>query len=484
MPINALIPLESKTPEAEPLGNQYARALGIKNQQQAGQIQQQQLQENDLKIQQQQRQQQDALTISRIWKDNQGDVPKTLAALKASDVSPETQLAMSKSIDDAARAHAENGISTINLQSAREDKLIERLDAFSKLPPDQRASLWPSFVKTQVDEQLITPEQAQQRSQYQGPDTAKQYLSLLNTSKYVHQQALAKIAEDEGRAKVADTESQARLRDAQTDEAKRKNQPPSLPAYQAQIDAILPKGDASLNDLRTSTLARVTQALTVAEADKAIEDAATERRQMRVAAASQPKAADADTVDYWVKQIQNDPTQWNMLNSNKPLQQAVQAGLAKAGTDLNKLTSQSRVMSETAKEILPHIGNVEAEAAQLDKLGLIGPIGGRWRDFVAGRIGAGELAGGNAENAKLIGKFKTDVGLLMTAVARAHGGARGGGSPAMLEHMKELMDAAGKDLPTFQGNLAGVRDWMQGYADMTATGGPRGGAKADPLGIR
>jgi hypothetical protein len=192
-------------------------------------------------------------------------------------------------------------------------------------------------------------------------------------------------------------------------------------------------------------------------------NAATSAQRVKLAAGS---GADGETVAYWVRQIKNDPTQWNMLANNKPLQQAVQKGLAGSGTDLNKLTSQSRAMAETAKEILPHLTTIEQEAAELDKLGLMGPIAGRWREFAAKKIGAGVLAGGNGTNAQKIGKFQTDVGLMMTAVARAHGGARGGGSPAMLEHMKDIMDAHGKDLPTFLGNLQATREWMQGYADM------------------
>src|SRR6185312_6932875 len=68
--------------------------------------------------------------------------------------------------------------------------------------------------------------------------------------------------------------------------------------------------------------------------------------------------------------------------------------------------------------------------------------------------------------AQLIGKFATDVGLLETATARAHGGARGGGSPQMLAHFESIMDPGGKPLTVFLGNLQGVHDWMQGYSTM------------------
>jgi len=190
--------------------------------------------------------------------------------------------------------------------------------------------------------------------------------------------------------------------------------------------------------------------------------------------------ADPETVAFWVRQIQSDPTQWNMLANNKPLQQAVQGGLAKAGADLNKLTAQGRAMKETAQEILPQIEKIEAEAKSLDQKGLMGPLRGRWRDFATRKIGAESLVGGG-ENGKAVGKFQTDLGLLMTAVARAHGGARGGGSPAMLEHMRDILDAHGKDLDIFLGNLAATREWMQGYAEMGGAKPPSDDWGPDPF---
>ena len=94
----------------------------------------------------------------------------------------------------------------------------------------------------------------------------------------------------------------------------------------------------------------------------------------------------------------------------------------------------------------------------------MGPLGSRWRDFISGTLKANELAT-DPQTARLIGQFQTDVGLLRTATARAHGGARGGGSPQMLEHMKEIISATG-DLPTFLGNLDALNGWMQDYANM------------------
>jgi hypothetical protein len=60
----------------------------------------------------------------------------------------------------------------------------------------------------------------------------------------------------------------------------------------------------------------------------------------------------------------------------------------------------------------------------------------------------------------------TDNGLLVSGIAKAHGGARAGGSIQMIAQLEKLLAAANKDLPTFLGNLQGARDFMQTYADM------------------
>jgi hypothetical protein len=151
------------------------------------------------------------------------------------------------------------------------------------------------------------------------------------------------------------------------------------------------------------------------------------------------------------------------------------AGTVVAGKP-DKETAQTMQMAETARDIIPHISTVRSEADQLNKLGLLGPIQGRFRDFVAGKIGAGQLAGGNPEAARLIGKFQADMGLLQTAVARAHAGARGAGNVTLLKHMESIMPGGVADLPTFLGSMDAVEGWMQTYAEH----GKKSGGTAGP----
>ncbi len=145
---------------------------------------------------------------------------------------------------------------------------------------------------------------------------------------------------------------------------------------------------------------------------------------------------------------------------------AVVKALASTGQDITKLTAQGKQMKETATVLLPMIDKVQSLATQVDKMGLMGTVGGRWRSLVSGESSASNLSGLTPAQKQIVGEFASAGGLLITGIARAHGGARAGGSPQMIEHLGKLMDASTKDLPTFIGNLNGERDFMENYAHM------------------
>lgn len=127
-----------------------------------------------------------------------------------------------------------------------------------------------------------------------------------------------------------------------------------------------------------------------------------------------------------------------------------------------------------ASNVLAHVQDVEQEAEAIDKMGLMGPVGGRWADFMAGRVGAGELAAGNPQAAELLGQFRADVGLLKSGMAMVHGGARGGGSPAIAARMDALINADKMDLSLFKGATSSFRKWLTTYAGDKATTTPKG----------
>lgn len=151
-------------------------------------------------------------------------------------------------------------------------------------------------------------------------------------------------------------------------------------------------------------------------------------------------------------------------------------------------TAATRSQQEAARMVLPHIDEIANDASALDKTGLFGPLMSRIRNTAA-KLGtvsglesddpdkqqAAMQALGDAVKSdpslasdRLSGKFATELGLLMTATARAHGGARGGGSPLMLEHFKELL-TDNSTLPMFQGRLDALKSYMDTYAGNTVT---------------
>jgi len=130
-----------------------------------------------------------------------------------------------------------------------------------------------------------------------------------------------------------------------------------------------------------------------------------------------------------------------------------------------KLSGSDMQMKMAGQQVLPHIEQVRAMAATLNQKGLIGPLGSRWAEFMQGRVGAGELAAGDAETARLLGNFRAQVALLQTAAARAHAGARGAGSETLLNHLNVVTNPH-SDLPSFLGALDGLQAFMEGYAKM------------------
>jgi hypothetical protein len=150
------------------------------------------------------------------------------------------------------------------------------------------------------------------------------------------------------------------------------------------------------------------------------------------------------------------------------------------------LTASTRTMAEGASMLAPHIQSLKDQATVLDQRGLFGPVMSRIRHL-------GETAGTLDEffarisddpelkNDPVVGKFATSLGLMATGAGRVHGGARGGGSPQMLQHFQHLLSDS-SSLGMFLGRLDAVDDYMEGYASPAGSGPakPGGGGGAAP----
>jgi hypothetical protein len=185
-----------------------------------------------------------------------------------------------------------------------------------------------------------------------------------------------------------------------------------------------------------------------------------------------------DAVQYWASQAMRDSNVLTKLPAS--MKQAVAMQMAQSGGDVNTMTNQTRQMSEAANDLLPLIDNVQNKARALQSQGLFDVVRSPVRQFLVSH-GMGTLLGHGENAAAETGQFQTDLGLLQSGVARAHAGARGAGNTGMIERFEKLMNASG-DLPTFLGELNGVKDLLSVYAKHTNPSGAGGASDpyADP----
>lgn len=150
-------------------------------------------------------------------------------------------------------------------------------------------------------------------------------------------------------------------------------------------------------------------------------------------------------------------------------------------------TSSTRTMQEGASMLDSHVQGIKAQAENLEKSGQFGPVMSRIRHLAekVGTIDAFYDAVTNdpeLSKDRAIGKFATSLGLLATGAGRVHGGARGGGSPQMLEHFKALLNDS-SSIQMFLGRIDAVDDYMKGYAAGPAGSKGNGSSPDDPLGL-
>jgi hypothetical protein len=169
---------------------------------------------------------------------------------------------------------------------------------------------------------------------------------------------------------------------------------------------------------------------------------------------------------------------------------------------VSKVTGSTQTMMEGAKMLQPHIKETMDQAKVLNDVGLFGPMMSRVRDAAA-RIGTvqglgsddldtqqkamsdlGDAVNGivasdpSLANDERVGQFLAGLGLLMTGAARVHGGARGGGSPQMLQHFKQLLGSS-STIELFNGRMKALDSFIGSYAKGP---GGKGGLTPPPAG--
>lgn len=129
--------------------------------------------------------------------------------------------------------------------------------------------------------------------------------------------------------------------------------------------------------------------------------------------------------------------------------------LAAAEEARNRPTSTSRATAEFATTLLPHIDEAKQMVNDLDKRGKLGPILGRWNEFMAGTVGAGD---------EDYATFRMTMNLLKTGLMRIHVGARGG--VQLLAKFDKLLAEGKMDKATLNGALTAYESFAKGYAEL------------------
>ena len=260
------------------------------------------------------------------------------------------------------------------------------------------------------------------------------------------------------------------------------------------IDTIAPPGNTQFGDLNARTKAAVLAAQgrnDTAGVNKAIAAAQQERSTVETAYAKTHQPVNPQLTKYLADQVQQDFGNWKMVsNMEESVRNAVMAEMGARGITPNVITEGDRSMATAAKEALPLMEEVVPLARQMQQMGLMGPIGGRWREFMTGAFG--EQLGKTPEQRALIGQFRSQTRALASLAARAHGGLRGAASVPMLEQFEQIMGSDHMDYATFLGAMKGAQRLMQTYAGMTpnptgtvgagATGPGAGPAATPPAG--
>lgn len=192
---------------------------------------------------------------------------------------------------------------------------------------------------------------------------------------------------------------------------------------------------------------------------------------------------DNPTVQYWAEQAMRDSSFLTKIPAAQ--RPAIEAQMAHMGGTPGTPTNQEKQMSETANDVLDVLdtNGYEDQARGLSDQGLFAPGIGSVRRWAA-QHGLGTLFGMGDDTAQKIGQFETLHGLLISAIQRAHAGARGAGNSDMAARFEKLLADQG-DLPTFLGGLTGMRALLGQYASHTNPNRARpaaAGADPDDLG--
>jgi len=370
----------------------------------------------------------------------------------------------SQMLSDKADANDKSAAEALGMNLKNTDAKMEAASRLAELAtPDTWNTIGPAMAKL-VPEGITPPAQFDQAwlDRLNGAtDEGRKHTAVMN-------EALKLYTDGKPREAYATA-----LQAAGDDPAARAAVDQAMPFVPKEIKAQFANVPAAqIPDLITTPEQKATMANAAAIRAQAASNAAETARHNRVTEADAAQriglsggtGGDPEAIAGWVRQLRNPSS--GVVIGQVPM--ALRTAVIKAlqPGEVTKLSQQSQAMKDMAQSTLPSIQRVQGLAKQINDLGLMGSVAGRWRQLVAREASASDLAGLTPAQKQLVGQFVTESGLLISGIARAHGGARGGGSIQMIDQLKPMLDPANKDLDTYIGNLAGATDFMNTYAHM------------------
>ena len=163
-----------------------------------------------------------------------------------------------------------------------------------------------------------------------------------------------------------------------------------------------------------------------------------------------------------LKDAMNDPTspafglalkkvQW----ANYYKQQALSMQKQRMAFQQQGPTASTRTQAQMAGGLLDHVDTIKQEIANLGAQGKLGPLNGRFNEFMAGKVGNGDPD---------YVSLRTSLGLFQTALMKAHVGSRG--SEMMMHHFQSLIDAGKMSPEALDSAMDSITQYLNTYVKM------------------
>ena len=118
----------------------------------------------------------------------------------------------------------------------------------------------------------------------------------------------------------------------------------------------------------------------------------------------------------------------------------------------NGPTASIKTQGQMSIALLDHTEKIRQEIQNLGAQGKLGPMAGRWSEFMAGKVGAGDPD---------FVELRTDLGLFQTALMKAHVGSRG--SEMMMKHFQGLIDSGKMTPESLNAAMSSINGYLNTY---------------------